>query len=135
MLFPRVVGAQTWQPPPVEDIFEEGIEQEISQQEIRQRVKIIEETLASFGVEARVREINLGPAVTQFGVEPGYLERKDSEGRQRKVRVARIVNLDQRPGPGAGGFAHPHRSAGARPAFRRHRSAQRHQVPGRRCAA
>jgi S-DNA-T family DNA segregation ATPase FtsK/SpoIIIE len=93
MLFPRVVGAQTWQPPPVEDIFEEGIEQEISQQEIRQRVKIIEETLASFGIEARVREINPGPAVTQFGVEPGYLEKKDSEGRQRKVRVARIVNL------------------------------------------
>jgi S-DNA-T family DNA segregation ATPase FtsK/SpoIIIE len=93
MLFPRVVGAQTWQLPPIEDIFEEGIEQEISQQEIRQRVKIIEETLASFGIEARVREINPGPAVTQFGVEPGYLEKRDSEGRQRKVRVARIVNL------------------------------------------
>ncbi len=93
MLFPRVVGAQSWQLPPLTDILEEGIEQEISQQEIRQRVRIIEETLASFGIEAKVREINPGPAVTQFGIEPGYLDRKDSEGKQRKVRVARIVNL------------------------------------------
>ncbi len=93
MLFPRVVGAQTWQRPPLESIFEEGVEQEISQQEIRQRVKIIEETLASFGIEAKVREINPGPAVTQFGIEPGYMDKKDAQGKARKVRVSRIVNL------------------------------------------
>jgi S-DNA-T family DNA segregation ATPase FtsK/SpoIIIE len=93
MLFPRVVGAQTWQRPPLEGIFEEGVEQEISQQEIRQRVKIIEETLASFGIEAKVREINPGPAVTQFGIEPGFMDKKDAQGKARKVRVSRIVNL------------------------------------------
>ena len=58
ILFPRVVGAQSWRIPPLEGIFEEGIDQEISQQEIRQRVKIIEDTLVSFGIEAKVREIN-----------------------------------------------------------------------------
>ncbi len=93
MLFPRVVGAQTWQRPPLEGIFEEGAEQEMSQQEIRQRVKIIEETLASFGIEAKVREINQGPAVTQFSIEPGYLDKRDAQGKPRKVRVSRIVNL------------------------------------------
>jgi S-DNA-T family DNA segregation ATPase FtsK/SpoIIIE len=93
MLFPRVVGAQSWRLPPPEGIFEEGIEQEISQQEIRQRVKIIEETLASFGIEVKVREINPGPAVTQFGIEPGFLEKKDAQGKARKVRVSRIVAL------------------------------------------
>jgi len=93
LLFPRVVGAQTWRLPPLADILEEGIDQEISQQEIRQRVRIIEETLASFGIEAKVREINQGPAVTQFSIEPGYMDKKDSQGKPRKVRVARIVNL------------------------------------------
>jgi S-DNA-T family DNA segregation ATPase FtsK/SpoIIIE len=93
MLFPRVVGAQSWRPPAVESIFEEGLDQEISQQEIRQRVKIIEDTLTSFGIEAKVREINPGPAVTQFGIEPGYMDKKDAQGRPRKVRVSRIVAL------------------------------------------
>ncbi len=35
------------------------------------KARVIEETLASFKVEARVREINPGPAVTQFALEPG----------------------------------------------------------------
>jgi S-DNA-T family DNA segregation ATPase FtsK/SpoIIIE len=38
---------------------------------LRQKAKRIEETLASFKVEARVREINPGPTVTQFALEPG----------------------------------------------------------------
>lgn len=36
----------------------------------QEQARIIEETLASFGIEARVVDINRGPAVTQFGVEP-----------------------------------------------------------------
>jgi S-DNA-T family DNA segregation ATPase FtsK/SpoIIIE len=93
VLYPRVVGAQSWRLPPIEAIFEEGVEHEVSQQDIREQVRIIEETLASFGIEARVREINPGPAVTQFGVEPGYTNYKDPQGQPRKVRVSRIVNL------------------------------------------
>jgi len=93
VLFPRVVGAQTWRLPPLESIFEEGLEHEVSQQEIRGRAKIIEETLGSFGIEAKVHEINPGPAVTQFSVDPGYMNTKDAQGRPRKVRVSRIVNL------------------------------------------
>jgi S-DNA-T family DNA segregation ATPase FtsK/SpoIIIE len=37
-----------------------------------QRAMLIEETLASFGVDAKVVQINEGPTVTQFGIEPGW---------------------------------------------------------------
>jgi S-DNA-T family DNA segregation ATPase FtsK/SpoIIIE len=38
---------------------------------LEQKAARIEETLANFKVDARVREINPGPAVTQFTLEPG----------------------------------------------------------------
>jgi S-DNA-T family DNA segregation ATPase FtsK/SpoIIIE len=75
--------------------MEDSLEQEISQAEIRAKVKIIEETLASFGVVAKVVEVNQGPTVTQFGVEPGYVERRDSSGRikRSKIKVSKISSL------------------------------------------
>jgi S-DNA-T family DNA segregation ATPase FtsK/SpoIIIE len=51
------------------------------------RAQLIVDTLASFGVDASVVEINEGPTVTQFGVEPGWEVRykdvplKDESGR------------------------------------------------------
>ena len=42
-----------------------------NQQELSQKAKRIEETLLAFKVDARVREINPGAAVTQFALEPG----------------------------------------------------------------
>ncbi|MCH8025765.1 MAG: DNA translocase FtsK [Chloroflexi bacterium] len=36
------------------------------------RARLIIETLASFGVDARVVQVNEGPTVTQFGIEPGW---------------------------------------------------------------
>jgi S-DNA-T family DNA segregation ATPase FtsK/SpoIIIE len=97
-LTPRVIGgtgAREWRLPPLTEILEENIEQELSQAEIRQRVRLIEETLASFGVPAKVVEVNQGPTITQFGVEPGYVERRDQRGRVRKtkVRVSKIQSL------------------------------------------
>lgn len=80
-----------WQLPMLDQIFDAGVEQEISQTEMRQRARLIEETLLSFGVEVKVLEINPGPAVTQFSIQPG--ESKDKKGNSRKVRVSRIVNL------------------------------------------
>ena len=61
----------------------------------RQRAQIIEETLEAFGIPAEVVEWNRGPVVTQFGVEPGYVERVDREGNERryKVRVSKILSL------------------------------------------
>jgi len=51
------------------------------------RAQLIVDTLASFAVDATVVEINEGPTVTQFGVEPGWeiryrdLPLKDDSGR------------------------------------------------------
>ncbi len=84
-------GKVKWHLPPVNEILEDHIEKEISDVEIRQRAKLIDETLASFGVAAKVREIKQGPAVTQFSVEPGST--RDAKGNERKVRVSKITNL------------------------------------------
>jgi S-DNA-T family DNA segregation ATPase FtsK/SpoIIIE len=88
LLFPRVVGLSgEWQLPPWEEILELSSEQELSQAEIRTRVRIIEETLANFGVPAKVVEVNQGPTVTQFGVEPGFVEQREHNGKPRRVKV------------------------------------------------
>jgi S-DNA-T family DNA segregation ATPase FtsK/SpoIIIE len=95
-MFPRIIGGeQIWHLPPLDDVLEVSGEQELSQVEIRERVRIIEETLASFGVPAKVVEVNQGPTVTQFGVEPGYIEKRDSNGRlaRAKIKVSKIANL------------------------------------------
>ncbi|MFQ6016197.1 MAG: DNA translocase FtsK 4TM domain-containing protein, partial [Anaerolineae bacterium] len=94
---PRIIGAprRQWQLPPWQEILEENIEQELEQAEIREKVKIIEDTLASFGVPVRVVEVSQGPTVTQFGVEPGYVEQRLSSGKVRrsKVKVSKINAL------------------------------------------
>ena len=91
----RLRGGKEWRLPSVEDILERNAELEISETEIRRKVRVIEETLHSFGVPGRVVEVNQGPTVTQFGVEPGYVERKGRDGRvsRAKVRVSKIGSL------------------------------------------
>ena len=95
-LRPRVIGASPqWQLPPIESILDVVEERELSQAEIRSKVRVIEETLANFGVPARVVEVNQGPTVTQFGVEPGFVERRDADGKMRrfKIKVNKIQAL------------------------------------------
>ena len=82
------------------------------------KARAIEEALASYNIEAKVVEINPGPAVTQFGIEPGWVRRfkevrvKDADGKQlldehgrpvvrreetsrTRVKVDAIANLDK----------------------------------------
>jgi S-DNA-T family DNA segregation ATPase FtsK/SpoIIIE len=88
LLTGRIIGGvQEWRLPPIAEVLEEFSEVEISRDEIRERARIIEQTLASFGVPAQVVEVNQGPAVTQFGIQPGYITRKGRDGRIEKVRV------------------------------------------------
>jgi len=63
--------------------------------DVRYRSQVIEETLASFGVPVKVIEVNQGPVVTQFGLEPLFTEHRLSSGevRRRKVRVSKISAL------------------------------------------
>ncbi len=68
-----------------------------SNDEVEWKSRRIEETLHDFGLPARVVEVRRGPAVTQFGVEPGYVERPgpDGEPKQQKVRVGQIAALQR----------------------------------------
>ncbi len=79
------------------DLLEETSLEALSEAEVRRKLSIIEETLTSFGVPAKVVEVNQGPTVTQFGVEPGYVERKGPDGEltSRKVRVSKISSLSK----------------------------------------
>lgn len=57
---------------------------------------LLEKTLAEFGIPAKVIGFRIGPTVTQFAVEPGFVEKpgSDEEEIQRmKVRVAQIAGL------------------------------------------
>ncbi|HIE17616.1 MAG TPA: DNA translocase FtsK [Dehalococcoidia bacterium] len=89
-----VLTAGGWQLPPI-GILDKPAEVELSQSEIEKRGQLIEEALASYGVEAKVVQINVGPTVTQFGVEPGW-DRKYKEIRERdkegnvKVRLQEV---------------------------------------------
>ncbi len=80
--------------PPI-DLLDVAAPSAYGEVDVRRRVQIVEETLLSFGVPAKVVEINQGPTVTQFGLDPGYVERRMAGGevRQQRVRVARIANL------------------------------------------
>ncbi len=88
---PRIIGStQPWELPKLEDIFEAGAEASLSEDDLRDKAHIIEDTLHAFGVEGKVVEVNRGPAITQFGVEPGFIVRA---GKQTKVKVSKISAL------------------------------------------
>lgn len=68
-------------------IADVGVYREVGAREVQ---ALIESTLEDFNVPVRVVHVESGPTVTQFGVEPLYLERA---GQRRKVRVNKIVSL------------------------------------------
>ena len=107
-------AADGWRLPPLDLL--DGDSAAISPASADVNAKIIVDTLASFGVDARVAEINRGPTVTQFGIEPGWEVRTrqvplrnaegkallDKDGQPRtkieevartRVRVNRITRL------------------------------------------
>lgn len=80
-----------WTLPQPGDILDAGNAPSINEDFIQQRARLIEETLASFGAPAQVVEISRGPSITQFGVEPLFLEGRG--GVRTKVRVSKIASL------------------------------------------
>jgi len=67
----------------------------LTDQEVREKSRIIEETLSQFGLPVEVAEVRVGPTVTQFGVRPGFVDRPGAGGKRRrhKVRVGQISTL------------------------------------------
>jgi len=54
---------------------------------------LIEKTLAEFGIPAKVVGFRTGPTVTQFAVEPGYIDKTDDD--RQKIRVSQISSLQR----------------------------------------
>jgi S-DNA-T family DNA segregation ATPase FtsK/SpoIIIE len=75
----------------LDSLLEKGDEQELGNALIREQVEIIEHTLESFGAPATVVEINQGPTITQYGVEPNFIEQRS--GKRTKVKVGKIASL------------------------------------------
>lgn len=61
-------SAKVWQHPPY-SLLSESVSGKADRGNIKDNAAIIEKTLDSFGISARVAEINLGPAVTQYALE------------------------------------------------------------------
>ena len=65
---------------------------------INQTAGLIMKTLAEFGIPATVIGYRVGPAVTQFAIQPGFIKRAGSDeedAQQMKVRVAQIAALEK----------------------------------------
>lgn len=69
----------------------------IDERLINRTAGLLEKTLAEFGVPAKVVGFKVGPTVTQFAVEPGYIQRPGttSEDNRQKVRVSQISALQK----------------------------------------
>jgi S-DNA-T family DNA segregation ATPase FtsK/SpoIIIE len=102
-----LVTVDGWRLPPI-DILDSVPDVEFGQADNMQRAKIIEDALASYGVDAKVVQINAGPTVTQFGIEPGWdrkmkeIKERDRDGNiqvrheevsKTRVKVERITSL------------------------------------------
>ncbi len=82
-----------WQLPDLRSLLNVGSESDLDREILLGRARTIEETLQSFGSPGRVVEVNTGPVITQFGVEPDYLLTR--AGKKTRVKVGAIAQLDK----------------------------------------
>lgn len=66
---------------------------------INETAGLIEKSLAEFGIPAKVVGYKVGPSVTQFAIEPGFIEKPGTTEEEKvklmKVRVAQISGLQR----------------------------------------
>ncbi|HEX7620299.1 MAG TPA: DNA translocase FtsK, partial [Anaerolineales bacterium] len=63
---------------------------------INQTAGQIEKSLSEFGIPAKVVGFRIGPTVTQFAVQPGFIKKgTEEDAQQMKVRVAQIASLQK----------------------------------------
>ena len=82
-----------WKLPDYGSLLSGGSTEDVDREELMNQTRVIEETLASFGAPGRIVEINTGPVITQFGVEPDYLTMRS--GKKSRVKVSAIAQLDK----------------------------------------
>jgi S-DNA-T family DNA segregation ATPase FtsK/SpoIIIE len=80
----------SWRLPTLDEILEPAVDVPGAADDSQAVAALIEATLAEFGIPVKVVEVNRGPTVTQFGLEPGYVEKN---GVRSRVKVSRIVAL------------------------------------------
>ncbi|MCS4486307.1 DNA translocase FtsK [Staphylococcus americanisciuri] len=73
---------QAYQLPPFSLLNPPKKQQAIAKADVQRKGKLLETTLKNFGVNAKVTQIRIGPAVTQYEIQPA-----------QGVKVSRIVNL------------------------------------------
>ncbi|MCH7811120.1 MAG: DNA translocase FtsK, partial [Chloroflexi bacterium] len=83
-----------WQLPPL-DVLRDVRAQD-GQPDNAMRARQIIETLASFGVDAKVIQVNEGPTVTQFGLEPGW-DVKTRQVTERDAAGKPVLGRDGQP--------------------------------------
>lgn len=79
-----------WKLPRVKDILNENTHAQYDEELTQERVSLLESTLRSFSAPGKVVNIERGPTVTQFGVEPQFVETRNG---RVKVRVNKIAAL------------------------------------------
>jgi S-DNA-T family DNA segregation ATPase FtsK/SpoIIIE len=63
---------------------------------INQTAGQIEKSLSEFGIPAKVVGFRIGPTVTQFAIQPGFIKKgTEEDAQQMKVRVAQIASLQK----------------------------------------
>ena len=80
--------------PPL-NLLMNGQSSQLNEAEIHATAELIEQTLGEFGIPVQVTGFRSGPIVTQFAVEPGFVERTGPAGKpmMQKVRVNQISGL------------------------------------------
>ena len=91
-LAPAAVQERDVALPPL-SILNDGRMPRPNERNINLTAGLIEKTLAEFGVPAKVVGVQVGPTVTQFAVEPGFIDKGPEGEKQMKVRVAQISGL------------------------------------------
>ena len=71
-----------------------------SEEEFRQMGRQVEQALADHGVRVEVTDIKAGPRVVQFGLSPGWVskrgsEGKDGDGERSRVKVQSIITREK----------------------------------------
>ncbi len=90
LYYNQVPNEPEWVLPDPAEILDPTIEPLDNGENDRQRARVIEETLRSFGAPAHVVDIRRGPTITLFGVEPDFIESRKGKTR---VRVSKITSL------------------------------------------
>lgn len=77
------------------DLLTDNLLDRPSNDEINDNARIIEETLREFDIHVEVVDVKIGPAVTQYAVQP-FKETINEDGERvlQRVRVGRITNLE-----------------------------------------